>query len=57
MTKPEAKIFDGTNTISDVGAAFLFDGSEEAESYLKSLNVEYIKRNMAWQVDLTTQYI
>ena len=36
---------------------FLFDGEEEAESYLKSLHVEFIKRNMAWQVDLTTQFI
>jgi hypothetical protein len=36
---------------------FLFDGEEEAESYLKSLHVEFIKRNMAWQVDLTTQSI
>jgi hypothetical protein len=36
---------------------FLFDGEEEAESYLKSLKVEFIKRNMAWQVDLTTQSI
>lgn len=34
---------------------FLFDGSEEAESYLQSLKVEYTKRNMAWQVDLSTQ--
>ena len=36
---------------------FIFDGSEEAESYLKSLNVEFIKRNMAWQVNLCTQSI
>ena len=36
---------------------FLFDGREEAESYLKSLNVEYKKMNMAWQVDLSTQSI
>jgi len=36
---------------------FLFDSEEEAESYLKSLHVEFIKRNMAWQVDLTTQSI
>jgi hypothetical protein len=36
---------------------FIFDGSEEAESYLKSINVEYVKRNMAWQVNLSTQFI
>jgi hypothetical protein len=36
---------------------FLFDGSEEAESYLKSLKVDFKKMNMAWQVDLCTQSI
>ena len=36
---------------------FIFDGPEEAESYLRSVNVEHIKRNMAWQVDLSTQSI
>ena len=36
---------------------FLFDGPQEAESYLKSLNVEYKKMNMAWQVNMTTQSI
>jgi hypothetical protein len=33
---------------------FLFDGSDEAESYLNSLKVDFKKMNMAWQVDLTT---
>lgn len=36
---------------------FLFDGAEEAESYLNSLKVEFKKMNMAWQVDLSTQSI
>jgi hypothetical protein len=36
---------------------FLFGGSEEAESYLKSLKVDFKKMNMAWQVDLCTQSI
>lgn len=36
---------------------FIFDGKEEAESYLKSLNVEYKKQNMAWQVNMTTKDI
>jgi hypothetical protein len=36
---------------------FLFDGQDEAESYLKSLAVEFKKMNMAWQVDLSTQSI
>ena len=35
---------------------FIFDGKEEAESYLKSLGVEYVKRNMAWQVNLSTLF-
>jgi hypothetical protein len=36
---------------------FLFDGKEEAESYLNNLKVEYKKMNLAWQVNLTTQSI
>jgi hypothetical protein len=35
---------------------FIFDGPDEAESYLKNLKVEFKKRNMAWQVDLSTQF-
>jgi hypothetical protein len=34
---------------------FIFDGPEEAESYLKSLKVKFKKQNMAWQVNLSTQ--
>lgn len=33
---------------------FLFDGPDEAESYLKKLQVNYEKRNMAWQVNLSS---
>jgi hypothetical protein len=36
---------------------FLFDGPEEAESYLNNLKVEFKKMNMAWQVNLCTQSI
>lgn len=36
---------------------FIFDGSEEAESYLNSLNVQFKKMNMAWQVNMSTQSI
>jgi hypothetical protein len=36
---------------------FLFDGPEEAESYLNSLKVDFKKMNMAWQVNLCTQSI
>ena len=34
---------------------FLFDGKDEAESYLHNLKVEYKKRSMAWQVNLSTK--
>jgi len=34
---------------------FIFDGKEEAESYLKSTGVKYKKMNMAWQVNMTTK--
>jgi len=36
---------------------FMFDGPNEAESYLNSLKVDFKKMNMAWQVDLCTQSI
>jgi len=32
---------------------FIFNKSEEAESYLKSQKVDFVKRNMAWQVNMT----
>ena len=35
----------------------IFDGPDEAESYLNNLGVEFVKRNMAWQVNLSTQSI
>ena len=35
---------------------FIFDGKEEAESYLKSLGVEPKKSGQAWQVNLTTLF-
>ena len=35
---------------------FIFDGKDEAESYLKNLGVEFVKRNMAWQVNMFTPY-
>tara|TARA_R110000765_G_scaffold36362_5_gene81318 strand:- start:493 stop:1098 length:606 start_codon:yes stop_codon:yes gene_type:complete len=34
---------------------FIFEGQEEAESYLKSKEIEYKKRSMAWQVNMTTR--
>ena len=36
---------------------FLFDGSQEAESYLNSQKVKFKKQNMAWQVNMCTQSI
>lgn len=50
--------FDPIGNASELQrVVFIFDGSEEAESYLKSLNVQYKKMNMAWQVNLSTQSI
>lgn len=61
MTEDDIDIHEEFDPIGTMNGkqrvVFLFDGENEAESYLKSLNVEYIKRNMAWQVDLSTQYI
>ena len=34
---------------------FLFDGMEEAESYLNSQKIKYKKMNMAWQVNMTSK--
>lgn len=36
---------------------FIFDGPDKAESYLNNQGVEFVKRNMAWQVNLSTQSI
>jgi len=47
--------FDPIGNSADIQrVVFLFDGAEEAESYLKSLNVKFVKRNMAWQVSMIT---
>ena len=35
---------------------FIFDGPEDAESYLNNLGVKFEKRNMAWQVNLNTPF-
>jgi len=45
-------IMDGKQRV-----VFMFDGPEEAESYLNSLKVDFKKMNMAWQVNLCTQSI
>ena len=36
---------------------FIFDNKEEAEKYLNNLEIEFVKRNMAWQVNMSTQSI
>jgi len=36
---------------------FIFDGKEEAESYLNNLSIKFEKMNMAWQVNMSTQSI
>ena len=45
------------NSVNVQRVVFIFDGKDEAESYLKSLGVEYVKRNRAWQVNLSTLFI
>ena len=50
--------FDPIGTASGLQrVVFIFDGPDEAESYLKNAGVEFVKRNMAWQVNLSTQSI
>lgn len=34
---------------------FLFNNPEDAENYLKSINVKFKKMNMAWQVNMSIQ--
>ena len=37
---------------------FIFDGKEEAESYLSSINIlDYSKNSQAWQINMSTQSI
>lgn len=36
---------------------FIFNSSDEAESYLNKINVKFKKMSKAWQVNLTTQFI
>lgn len=59
MTEDELDIneeFDPIGTSSNLQrVVFIFDGKDEAESYLNSLNVNYKKMNGAWQVNLTTK--
>jgi hypothetical protein len=57
-------LFDINEEFDPVGVSaglqrvvFIFDGSEEAESYLNSIKVTFVKRNMAWQVNMSTQSI
>lgn len=36
---------------------FIFDGPDEAESYMKSINVEYKKHAQGWRVNMSTRFI
>jgi hypothetical protein len=36
---------------------FIFDNKEEAEKYLNNAKIEFVKRNMAWQVNMSSQFI
>lgn len=61
MTDEDVDIEEEFNPIGTMDGkqrvVFLFDGAEEAESYLNHLKVDYKKMNMAWQVDLSTPSI
>ena len=51
---------DVSNIVEIDGAqkvVFLFDGEDEAESYLMSIGVKLKKANNAWTVDMTTRSI
>ena len=49
--------FDPIGLSSNVQrVVFIFDSKDEAESYLNNLKVDFVKRNMAWQVNLSTLY-
>ena len=43
--------------IPHTGSTFIFDGSEQAESWLDSKSIAYSKKGEAWQVNLSTQSI
>jgi len=50
--------FDPIGISKDIQrVVFIFDNKNDAENYLLDLNVKYEKRNMAWQVNLSTQSI
>lgn len=61
MTEEELNLeeeFDPVGVASGLQrVVFLFDGEEEAVSYLKSINVEFQKKTYAWQVNLSTRSI
>jgi hypothetical protein len=61
MTDEDVNLLDEFDPVGNMDGkqrvVFLFDGPDEAESYLNSLKVEFTKRNMAWQVDLCIQSI
>lgn len=61
MTDEDVDIEEEFNPIGNMDGkqrvVFLFDGKEEAESYLNNLKLEFKKMNMAWQVNLCTQSI
>jgi hypothetical protein len=51
--------YDPIGTDSDFQKiVFIFDGKEEAESWLKNVNIaQYKKHKMIWEVNLSTQSI
>jgi hypothetical protein len=61
MTDDDVDITEEFDPVGNTGnqqrVVFLFDGKDEAESYLNSINVEFKKMNMAWQVNMCTPSI
>ena len=47
--------FNAVGLAADIQrVVFIFDNKEEAEKYLNNLEIEFTKRNMAWQVNMST---
>jgi hypothetical protein len=58
MTEDDVNIledFDPVGISKDCQrVVFIFDNSEIAENYLKTAKIDFVKRNMAWQVNMSS---
>jgi len=61
MTDDDVNLEDEFDPIGNMSGkqrvVFIFDGSAEAESYLNSFKIDFVKRSMAWQVNMCTPSI